>query len=69
MLSSSLIPKKTTRTSAGVTLLSLKRNQKVVAAYAGEDAAKYADVPKIRKIKIPATAVAVESSGEQITME
>ncbi len=69
MLSSSLIPKKTTRTSAGVTLLSLKRNQKVVAAYAGEDSKKYADVPKIKKIKIPATAVAVESTGEQITME
>ena len=69
LISSSLIPKKTTRTSAGVTLMTLKRNQKVVAAYFGEDAKKYADVPKIRKIKIPATGVASDSGGEQITLE
>ncbi|MBQ7475661.1 MAG: topoisomerase IV [Clostridia bacterium] len=68
LISSALIPKKTTRTSAGVTLMALKKNQKVTAAYFGEEAAKFADVPKIRKIKIPATGVPVEPAGEQITL-
>ena len=69
LISSALIPVKTTRTASGVTLMTLKKNQKVVAAYSGDDAKRYAEVPKIRKIKIPATGVPTDSLSEQLSIE
>ena len=59
LLSSSLVPQKTTRTSAGVTLLTLRGGQKVVASYAGDEAVNYPGASKAKKIKIPASAVAL----------
>ena len=59
LLSSSLVPQKTTRTSAGVTLLTLRGGQKVVASYVGEEATNYPGASKAKKIKIPASAVAL----------
>ena len=67
LFSSALIPVKTTRTSSGIILMSLKKKQKIVAAYSGEQAKRFSEVPKIKKIKIPATGVAVDA-GEQITI-
>ena len=69
LISSALIPVKTTRTASGVTLMTLKKNQKVVAAYSGEDAKRFSEVPKIRKIKIPATGVPTDSLSEQLSIE
>ncbi|MBQ8288955.1 MAG: topoisomerase IV [Clostridia bacterium] len=58
-ISSSLIPVKTTRTSQGVTLMSLKSGQTVSEALpaAGRDTS---GVKGLRKIKIPATGVPFE---------
>ncbi|MCQ2423823.1 MAG: DNA topoisomerase (ATP-hydrolyzing) subunit A [Clostridia bacterium] len=59
VISSALVPQKTTRTSAGVTLLTLRGGQKVVLALSGEEAVNYPGASKARKIKIPASAVAL----------
>lgn len=55
-ISSSLIPVKTTRTSQGVTLFSLKAGQKLVRAVKATEE-NTSGVKGIRKIKIPATGV------------
>ncbi len=55
LIKSSLIPEKTTRTAGGVTLFTLKKNQKVVLAVNGERISKYEGAAKCRKIKVPAT--------------
>ncbi|MBR6650569.1 MAG: topoisomerase IV [Clostridia bacterium] len=55
LIKSSLIPEKTTRTAGGVTLFTLKKNQKVILAANGERLEKYEGASKCRKIKIPAT--------------
>ncbi|MBQ7354841.1 MAG: hypothetical protein IJW62_04905, partial [Clostridia bacterium] len=57
--SSSLIPVKTTRTSQGVTLMSLKSGQTVTEAMpaAGRDTS---GTKGLRKIKIPAAGVPFE---------
>ena len=68
-ISSSLIPVKTTRSSAGVMLFNLKKGATVVSVKYGDkfDAEK---ASKCRKIKIPATGVALDKqSGEQLTFE
>lgn len=57
-IKSTLIPEKTTRTAGGVTLLSMKGENKVV--YADEtEKSIYPDPMKYRKIKIPATGSAL----------
>ena len=59
-IKSSLIVQKSTRTAAGATVfnLNLKRGQKIVGAYTAEDG-QIADPSKYRKIKVPATGVAL----------
>lgn len=59
LMSTKLIPEKTTRTAGGVTLVSLKKNARVIAAYP-EEQAPYANVSKYKKIKIPATPSLLE---------
>ena len=53
LISTKLIPKKTTRTSAGVLLFQLKKGQKIVAATV--NLSEYPGSEKCKKIKIPAT--------------
>ena len=65
LISSALIPEKTTRTSSGVILFNMKDGIRVTSVLSGEAAAGevYA---KCRKNKIPATGVSVP---EQLSME
>ncbi|MBE6725480.1 MAG: topoisomerase IV [Ruminococcaceae bacterium] len=64
LISSALIPEKTTRSSSGVILFNMKAGVRVTEVRTGEDAAK--DVfAKCRKNKIPATGVTVP---EQLSM-
>ena len=58
LLSSALIPLKTTRSSAGVSLMTLKKDQTVI--FSAQNAEQLFDeMPKIRKTKIPATPAAL----------
>jgi DNA gyrase subunit A len=52
----SLIPVKTTRTSAGVQVFTLKKGQKLVGAYS-DFAERFEDTKGYKKIKIPATGI------------
>ncbi len=61
ILSSSLIPQKTTRTSAGVQLMTLKAGQTLTFS-AIEFAHLFDTPPKIRKTKIPAAGTALPDS-------
>ena len=54
ILKTSLIPQKATRTSGGVTLMTLKKGQSLVAATDKIDP-KYEDLKGYRKLKIPAS--------------
>ncbi|MBQ8345167.1 MAG: topoisomerase IV, partial [Clostridia bacterium] len=56
ILKSSLIPVKTTRTSSGVTVMTLKKGQKLATATNRIDEA-YENAKGYRKLKIPATGV------------
>lgn len=58
ILSSSLIPRKTTRDSQGTVLFVLKQNQFIQTAVS--DISSVANVKRCRKTKIPATGTAVE---------
>ena len=58
LISSELIPEKTTRTSVGVQLFTLRSGHKIVAAL--RDLAGYPSAEKCRKRKIPASGVAVD---------
>ncbi len=58
-INSELIPIKTTRSSVGVQLMTLKKNQKLVSLMIGF-ADKIANASKFRKIKIPATPTLLE---------
>lgn len=60
MIKSSLIPQKTTRTSSGVILYTMKKNQSVKCVVSGEGIASYSGAAKARKIKIPAVGSPVE---------
>ncbi|MGM9626397.1 MAG: DNA gyrase C-terminal beta-propeller domain-containing protein, partial [Eubacteriales bacterium] len=55
IISSDLIPVKTTRSSAGVNLINLKKDQTVVFAET-DFASLFREMPKLKKQKIPATA-------------
>lgn len=59
LISTKLIPVKTTRTASGVTLMNLKKDQKLSAAQS-EDATAYKNPSKYRKIKIPATGTLID---------
>lgn len=63
-LNSSMIPVAATRTAGGVTLISLKKGQKVLEAVPTESNL-YEQVKGIRKIKIPATGVAMSEEDLQ----
>ena len=60
VINSSLIPQKTTRTSSGVILYSMKKNAVTVRVLYGKDLEKYDNLKKARKTKIPATGSPVE---------
>ncbi len=67
LIKSSLIPRKTTRTAAGVQLMNLKKGHRVDAVLLSDDIAKAGDISKCRKIKIPATGSPVTpGDGGQI---
>ena len=57
-LSTSMIPVAATRTAGGVTLMSLKKGQRILEAVAA-DTNIYEQVKGIRKLKIPATGVSM----------
>jgi len=67
LISSALIPEKTTRTSAGVTLFTMKKGIKIVSAVSGEqiDSDK---ASRCRKNKVPATGISVQRPAEQLTL-
>ncbi len=67
IVDSALIPVKTTRSSAGVQLVTLKKGSKLVAA--GNYAGGVKNESKLRKSKLPAAPVAIEAGGEQLTVE
>ena len=54
-LSSALVPLKTTRTASGVTLLTVKKNVKVVEIT--EELSRFEGERSLKKIKIPATGI------------
>ena len=71
MFSSKLIPVKPTRTAGGVSLFSLKKDQKIVAAFREVDA-PYENIQKYRKIKLPAPGAILEEfdiNAQQIRMD
>ena len=58
VINTKLIPEKATRTAGGVTLFNLKNGQTVTAA--SQEPEKFAGSSRCRKIKIPATGVALD---------
>ena len=65
LIKSSLIPLKTTRTSSGVQLLNLKRDQ-VLAKALSDFGDNYQNVKSYRKIKIPASGTLLEEKNIEI---
>jgi len=71
LLSSALIPVKSTRTAAGVTLVTLKAGQKITDVVTGEGLAAFDGAAKCRKNKIPATPMtlpSIESGKAQLSL-
>ncbi len=68
-INSELIPEKTTRTASGVTLINLKKGQKVTSVLYGEKANSYPSVQKYKKNKIPATGILPRNMTEQLGMD
>lgn len=62
ILTSDIIPIKTTRSSAGVQVVNLKKNQKLVAAVRA-DRSKIANYDKLHKDKIPATPSVIDDKS------
>ena len=62
ILTSDIIPVKTTRSSAGVQVVNLKKNQKLVAAVRA-DRSKIANYDKLHKDKIPATPSVIDDKS------
>jgi len=69
LISSDLISVKTTRTSQGVTLFSMKDEFQVTNVRHGHSLENLAGVQKLRKNKIPATGIALSLLDEQLKME
>ncbi|MCR4905231.1 MAG: topoisomerase IV, partial [Clostridiales bacterium] len=65
LISSALIPQKTTRSSSGVILFNMKTGIRITDVLVGEEAAKF---PRCRKNKIPATGIAIEKPAEQVPL-
>ena len=71
LFSTKLIPVKPTRTAGGVTLFSLKKGQKIAAAFRETDS-PYESISKYRKIKLPATGSLLEEfdiNAQQVKMD
>ena len=71
LFSTKLIPVKPTRTAGGVTLFSLKKGQKIAAAFRETDS-PYESIGKYRKIKRPATGAVLEEfdiNAQQVKMD
>ena len=68
LVNSSLIPRKTTRSSAGVILFNMKDGVKITKVTAG-DSIDTEKAAKCRKNKIPATGITVKSGADQMTIE
>ena len=64
IIKSSLIPQKNTRTSAGVSLMTLKKDQKITKCLTQTE--EYENVKGLRKIKIPATGQLLEDNSQQL---
>ncbi|MBQ9150784.1 MAG: topoisomerase IV, partial [Clostridia bacterium] len=65
LLKSALIPQKTTRTSSGVQLLTLKKGQTMAKAVS-DFGDSYQNVKSYRKLKIPATGTLLEEKNIEI---
>jgi DNA gyrase subunit A len=65
LIKSSLIPQKTTRTSGGVQLFTVKKGQTVVKALS-DFGDNYQNVKSYRKLKIPATGTLLEEKNIEI---
>ena len=65
LIKSSLIPVKTTRTSGGVQLLNLKKDQTLAVA-TDDFADRYQNVKSYRKLKIPASGTLLEEKNIEI---
>jgi DNA gyrase subunit A len=71
IIKTSLIPVKNTRTSAGVTLMNLKKNQKLVDCRADFEQ-RYPDTKGCKKLKIPAQGAPLPDSdlaSRQLTID
>lgn len=71
LFSTKLIPIKPTRSAGGVTLFSLKKDQKIAAAFREADS-PYESISKYRKIKLPATGSVLEEfdiNAQQVKMD
>lgn len=71
LFSTKLIPVKPTRSAGGVTLFSLKKDQKIAAAFREADS-PYESISKYRKIKLPATGSVLEEfdiNAQQVKMD
>ena len=70
IIKSSLIPEKNTRTSGGVTLMTIKKDQKIVRCLDKLDA--YENSKGYRKIKIPASGQLLEgkdADAQQLSID
>ena len=71
LFSTKLIPVKPTRSAGGVTLFSLKKDQKIAAAFREADS-PYESISKYRKIKLPASGSILEEfdiNAQQVKMD
>lgn len=71
LFSTKLIPIKPTRSAGGVTLFSLKKDQKIAAAFREADS-PYESISKYKKIKLPATGSVLEEfdiNAQQVKMD
>ncbi len=70
IVNSELISLKTTRNAQGITLYTLRKNQRIVEAIT-DQASRYANLKKYKKTKIPATGTALEEldvEAQQISL-
>ncbi len=65
LINSKLIPEKTTRTSVGVQLVTLKGKQKIKAVYCNLDNS-FGQEESYRKIKVPATGVTLTAKDKRL---
>ena len=69
LISSDLISVKTTRSSQGITLFTMKDTFDVTDVRYGHALSVIENVQKLRKNKVPATGIALSTLGEQMKLE